>query len=104
MLLASAWGVCKLRYANFCCLGNATTRRQKKGAIAFAYPVEYPRRMTDRGMYAKISAYRDGLNTSQRNKCWGPELASIATRIPHAQYYTMHQLTTLSVEYLRANT
>ncbi len=34
------------------------TRGQKKGKIAFAYPVEYPRRMTDRGMYAKISAYR----------------------------------------------
>ena len=45
-----------------CCPGNATTRGQKKGKIAFAYPVEYPRRMTDRGMYAKISAYRDGLN------------------------------------------
>jgi hypothetical protein len=43
----------------FCCPGNATTRGQKKGAIALAYPVEYPRRMTDRGMYAKISAYRD---------------------------------------------
>jgi hypothetical protein len=45
-----------------CCPENATTRGQKKGKIAFAYPVEYPRRMTDRGMYAKISAYRDGLN------------------------------------------
>jgi len=46
----------------FCCPGNATTRGQKKGVITLAYPVEYPRRMTDRGMYAKISAYRDGLS------------------------------------------
>ncbi len=61
MLLASAWGVCNLRYANFAVRGMQLLADKKKGAIALAYPVEYPRRMTDRGMYAKISAYRDDL-------------------------------------------
>ena len=46
--------------------GEGNYSQTKKGAIAFAYPVEYPRRMTDRGMYTKISAYRHDL----RHDAW----------------------------------
>ena len=48
----------------FSCLLNPGlygTRGQKSRLRTPARPFEYPRRMTDRGMYAKISAYRDGL-------------------------------------------
>jgi hypothetical protein len=36
--------------------GYATRSRPKNGANAFAYPFEYPKRMTDWGRYAKNSA------------------------------------------------
>jgi hypothetical protein len=55
-------GVCILGYAKFLVTGMQLDPSREIGANKNEYPFEYSRRMTDRGMYAKSSAFRHGLS------------------------------------------
>jgi hypothetical protein len=54
-------GVCILGSSKFLVTGMQLEPSRKIGTNKNEDPFEYSRRMTDRGMYAKFSAFRHGL-------------------------------------------